>query len=314
MGERHSSLAIINLNKGFYMKNYKKDLFFAVMMSLLSEIGLSTQVAFTRCNEDLINHGDRNHVRERWEWSKKWHEGKWTKNLRRFYNVLEEDLADWHDPNALGPYYPVYSSEDNSQVWVAPKDRNAPESQPPFPWKIGVCQGGCLLGDQLILFSDGYYKASEAMKLKKADLVTLDENSTTDNLLFKETSVKEYKSDINPKARNTYLTLTTNAGSKLKVTPTHPLINGSGTMVRAKELKVGETLLHVSGEVHQVTRIESNVIEERVINVQPATRSETRNVYVVQGYLSGSSSQQDRDLSEVNRYLFREQLGDIMIP
>jgi hypothetical protein len=172
-------------------------------------------------------------------------------------------------------------------------------------------------GDQLTLFGDGYHRISDALEFDRRDIVTLDgERSTlkadgTADLYLVRSHVERYTRDILRDARNDLLVITTEEGGTLAVTPEHPLIDGDGKMVRARELRPGDRILHVSGARHTVAAVRESTVDERVYNADVQAAGQTSQVFVVQGYLSGTNRQQRGDLEDINRTLFREQLAQL---
>ncbi|MBF0440450.1 MAG: hypothetical protein HQK54_00960 [Oligoflexales bacterium] len=303
-----------------------KNIFYAASF-LFTFLTQNVMAQNGRCSReiDVFTIDKKQNIIGRWDFTNQCFPSRIDDSYTPIYQKIRDKLNNWTDPNAASlPLYPSFIKLDDSDVWIgAPvtmvSSCDNPEAKEPFPTYIQLCKAGCMTGDQLILFVDGYRKISDALNLNKNDIVSLNaENSMINhdgiaNLQFEKSRIKSYTRDVlKINNQNKVRYIKTDAGGYLKITAEHPLIDGNGKMVHAKDLKVGDSLLHISGKAHKIVTIQDDVIREQVYNLDIETQKQTEQIFVVEGYLSGTNRQQGSDLAEVNRYLFREQLAHIM--
>jgi hypothetical protein len=285
----------------------------------------------------LFSRENKGNVLGRWDFVAQCFNGRITGNptMQALFNARVSAVDAWVDDQTR-PLYPSFIKIDNSTYWTAPV-RGGVEVEvnghfppvprvvsicsrhpEPFPTYLFLCAGGCAKGDQLTLFADGYHRLSDAMQYDARDIVALDAETSviapdgSADLRLRQARVERYTRDALRDAPNEVVVIRTAEGGELTVTLEHPLIDGSGKMVRAKDLAPGDTLLHVSGRRHTVATTRRETLAERVYNLDVTAREETSQVFVVQGYLSGTNRQQRSELEDVNRVLFREQLSSLV--
>jgi hypothetical protein len=175
---------------------------------------------------------------------------------------------------------------------------------PPAVMPLTSCIMGCFAPDQRLLFTSGYEAIATAVKQGMLDIVTLAPDATFDVMRLMNNKVASYIGDSFAQEQE-MITLRMDSGATLRVTPSHPLLAEDGTIRQAKAFIAGERLIKVDGTFEAIAAISSEKELTRVYNVQPATRDNTSNVIIAEGYLSASHRYQSEDDKFANRRMLR---------
>ena len=278
----------------------KKAVGFALLLSFLPATGYGSLVRLNmRCGEDSLSPAQ---AEERVEWSTK-------------CNHISAD--DRNDALFTGesnkkrprPMYPLYATADLSAMWKAPVDRNAPCHMPAGHQVMAFCTSSCYTPEQELLFPDGFLAIKKARDLFLPEVLTLDAQSTLNNVRLKATSVASYTEEV----RNTWheiLVFKTKRGGELKVTTNHPIVDGEGRVRTADSFKVGDSLVHYESGLDPIESISAIRYFGKVYNITPATEDLKSHIVVTQGYLNGSAYYQNDGANFLNRTILRRTLPE----
>lgn len=174
-----------------------------------------------------------------------------------------------------------------------------------------VCAPGCYRGDQRIMLtsSGSYSKIKQAKRASVSQLAVLSRDSTLTRPQYRTVRVGQYTETME-ESDETLLKITSASGIQLSVTMNHPLVDGSGHMREASDLKPGETLLRLDGRPDLITKIEPQAFFGKVYNVSPESSDPRDNLLVAEGLISGSHNFQTVLHSYVNRQILRSNLAD----
>ncbi len=98
------------------------------------------------------------------------------------------------------------------------------------------------------------------------------------------------------------------SGRVLRVTPNHPVLAADGSMKRADEFKVGDSLVELGGRLDPIVSLVANMHFGKVYNVFVKSSEPQRNVVVTNGYLNGTAFFQNEGASHLNKVLLRKKL------
>jgi hypothetical protein len=170
--------------------------------------------------------------------------------------------------------------------------------------KQGFCYSGCYTPDQRLQFLDEELAIAQAYASQLSQVTALSTDSRRGSLVFSEQKVKSY---IKGKTNEKVLTLTTADNHRLTVTREHPMVSGRGEIVKASQLKVGDTLLSANGETATLTEISEKDFSGDVWNIRPHSQLKQENIIIAAGLLSGSHRFQTQWSDEVTRLYFRSE-------
>lgn len=283
-----------SLNKYFLMG--------VASLMLIAEVSFagSAPIMKSRCSEDSLSNGQ---ATERIEWSAKC--GHITGNERQY------SLFDGPSPRPR-PLYPLYGTEDMSQIWRAPVDRNAPCAVPGGMTVVAFCTASCYTPDQQVLFPDGFVEIAKAKKDVLPDVMALRDASTFSNLKFASYPVESYTEEVRPTWMD-ILYFTMKSGGTLNVTTNHPIVDENGVVKTADKFKVGDSLVHYLNGLDPIVSIKKEGYFGKVYNLAPNTRLPLSNILVAQGYLNGSSYFQNDGVDLQNRKLLRRSVPDQLV-
>ncbi len=178
---------------------------------------------------------------------------------------------------------------------------------------LSVCEAaGCYRADQRILMESGYKPISVAHEQRDLSLVTLSPSATFGDLAFTVNTVDKYTVSPIPELE-TLLTFQTEHGGKLTVTPLHPLVTKDGTIEKASQFVVGDSLVKDDGSLDTIETIATSREVVKVYNVQPTTKDFVSNVLVAEGFLNGSVRYQNEYQKYLGRVVLREARGGIKV-
>jgi hypothetical protein len=169
--------------------------------------------------------------------------------------------------------------------------------------KLGKCYVGCYTPSEQLVFDGEFLGIEDAYQKGKVSVAGLSLDAAPNAIRFDEQPIRTY---VVGDTKEDIFLLETSAGHNVQVTSEHPMVNGDGTVVKAKTLKVGDTLLSADGKKVELTRISVFAYEGKVWNVQPASHEKKENILNVEGLLTGSVRFQNEWAQES----FRLQLRD----
>lgn len=266
-----------------------------------------------RCAQDPGPKDSAEKIQQRLNWA--W---KCYPDAMEYFNFKKDASKNmWDFPQGKVMAYPVFGvpTENESIIMQAPVDENAPcdtlsKAAPNQKIRIiGFCGLGCLTGDQVVLFGNGFKEIGSPEAKKETRVITLQEGANLRDLQFKSTPLRQIVTDLEAK-KQTILRITTESGDSIQVTENHPLVDGEGLVRRADTLKSGEALVRASGEPEKITSIEKTSIVGKVYNLRMESPKIEENIYVAQGYLNGSMAIQNDYVYYLNRKLLR--VGDFL--
>ncbi|WP_171444775.1 Hint domain-containing protein [Myxococcus xanthus] len=284
-----------------------------------------------RCSNDLVN---ADQAEGRQKWAKRYQQQNpygataWGGLDMRFWNSSYSMEA--FNAAAAGYWlYPVYVDPNNMySPWKGPGASGTPtasytgaqiQNNVPYTFKPahiqmdGLCEPGCYTPDQKILLSDGAMGIREALESGRTDLVTLSPGASFGALSFMKNRVEHYTLDRDATEQE-ILTFRTRSGGALRVTTEHPLVTPDGTLKRARELGVGDSLVDRHGQADEIVSLDTKWEYTRAYNVRPATKDFASNIIIAQGYLNGSQRFQSEYVDEMNRMILRGNVPEVLVP
>jgi len=178
------------------------------------------------------------------------------------------------------------------------------------------CTASCYTPDQTVRFASGDVSILDAFNAIRNDVVVLSPDATLDNPTTQVSGVYSYTRESRDVTQPVW-TATTASGGSLTVTNAHPVLvasNGSGRLVVAERLHVGDDLLKADGTPDPIVRIERSNHFGRVYNIAPTATEHVSNILIAQGFLVGSSRFQNDDLRLMNRALLFRAVPDNVLP
>lgn len=248
--------------------------------------------------------------------------GNWAGfSKNKFYSLVYEiDSETMVKSERARPEYPIFTTANMSQVWIAPVNQNAGCKIEAGYSITGFCTSSCYTGDQQILFADGYLEIEKALSLGRTDVAVVTEDSEIGNVNLRLSHVETYTKSIKEDSINQIRKFSTESGEDLVVTTNHPLVDGEGKLVRAETLKVGDSLVDSYGNPVEITAIEDSEYRGPVFNIQPVVEqleigqdSVKGQLVVAQGYLSGSSHLQNDGEVFMGSYLLRANIPEELL-
>lgn len=205
--------------------------------------------------------------------------------------------------------FPVYFNYVGFAPWDVPDGAGTDcYLLPTSATNVGLCVAGCYEESTPLQFADGSMGIKAAFQAGKADLVTLAETATLDDIQFTENRVEAYTVDKYEDWQQIY-TLSMSSGGTLRVTNEHPLLTSDGVMHQAQGLRVGDQLVRADGTPDAIVKIETDRVFGKVYNVKPVTEDYTSNIVVAGGYLNGSQRYQNEFLDQINALILRRALA-----
>lgn len=206
------------------------------------------------------------------------------------------------------PGYPTFALvNENGEIlnfWKAPTEAGASCEGAARYSLIGLCRAGCYTPDQMVLFEGGYRAIGSQEAKQEIQIVTLGSASTSDHFSFTLSPLKTIVSDLEAHHQE-IIEIQTEDGGALKVTPTHPLIDGDGRVREAKSLVVGDSLIRSNGVRTPISKLEKSDYFGKVYNVEVNSESDLGQIVVAQDFLNGSIYFQNEGVKELNRQILR---------
>lgn len=184
----------------------------------------------------------------------------------------------------------------------APRDANAPCVSGLA--MLADCHIGCFTASQRVMFGGHYEPIAQASALKKSTLTTLSTESRPGHLAFAEEEIEYF---VAGETTQDILVLAVQNGSKLEVTPNHPMVDSAGRVLRADAVKVGDSLLTMAGP-STVTGVTAQAYNGKVWNVRPVSDKARANINIAEGFLTGSIRFQNEWSDQDHRLMLRKKL------
>lgn len=223
-----------------------------------------------------------------------------------FGNNLDINVAVQLFPN------PTYDPADCSLYLDAAGTRRADTSVTGF-YVNGYCTSSCYTPDQQISFSTGDNKILDAMTALKTGVTTVAPGSTLGKIGLATDDVASYTRELRD-STHVIFEIRTASGGELRVTDKHPVMTGSGRIVEARSLKIGDQLVRASGAKDPVVSVVKTSFYGKVYNLKPKATDHVANLLVAQGFLVGSSRFQNEDVDFMNRIILGRGLPKDVIP
>ncbi|HEX5746671.1 MAG TPA: Hint domain-containing protein [Archangium sp.] len=171
--------------------------------------------------------------------------------------------------------------------------------------KLGYCYTGCYTPEQRLSFGGKYIGVQEASEQKVTNVTALTPASSQELLSYGEQAIKYY---VAGDTEETIYVLKTADGRRLEVTGTHPMVRGTGEVVKAVDLKAGDTLLGADGREVALAEVSTFLFKGKVWNVLPFSQEKMENIFNAEGLLSGSIRFQNQWGDDAYRLSLRDEL------
>jgi len=204
--------------------------------------------------------------------------------------------------NAKGE--PIFEVTGWTAPTTPPAGPGAIECAIPTPNRfIGVCTAGCVVPETEITLSTGLLNIGDLYGHQaEAAVPTIAENG---QFVLENLEIKNQVRDI-VATHQDILVIKTISGGELRVSLNHPLLNGESMMVKAQNLKLGDSLVTSDGHKDLIIELSKEKFYGRLYNLTIKTSDKTKSLFIVNGYISGDKKYQDDDVSDFNRKIFRQ--------
>jgi len=243
-------------------------------------------IVHKRCEEDILNTNEQ--VKGRNAWARKCGyldpdlEGALT--LKGLYLVFEKGSLGG-DPN-------IPASENEACISALEE--------------LAFCYKGCYTGSQRLMFGGQLIPIESAADDQGIrEITTLSNESSKTNLKYQSHEIEDYTSG---ETEEEIYILSMENGTRLEITADHPVVNSEFVMVKAKELRPGESLIHMNGDLVRIRSIDIVPFKGRVWNVQPNSLDKLENVVLAEAFLMGSSRFQNQWANDFYRLSLRDSI------
>ncbi|NTX64322.1 hypothetical protein HUA74_27070 [Myxococcus sp. CA051A] len=151
--------------------------------------------------------------------------------------------------------------------------------------KLGTCVAGCTTPSQKVAFGGRMLPVPEAYASGLTTVTALSPDSEAGFLRYGEQTIRSF---VAGDTQEDIFTLETQEGRRLEVTAEHPMVLEDGTMVKARTLQAGDTLLGADGVKLHLSRVTVFNFKGQVWNVRPESQVKLENVMNAEGFLTGS--------------------------
>lgn len=199
---------------------------------------------------------------------------------------------------------PIFEVTGWTAPTTPPSGPGASECIIPTPNRfVGICTAGCVVPETEVTLADGSLKIGELYGLNAEIAVP----TTNDHgqFVLENIEVKNQIRDI-VATEQEILVIKTISGGEIRVSPNHPLLNGENLMVKARDLKPGDSLVTSDGHKDLITQLSKEKFYGRLYNLTIKTSDQSKSLFIVNGYISGDKKYQDDDASDFNRRIFRK--------
>ncbi len=188
---------------------------------------------------------------------------------------------------------------------VAPPTQNDPSCAIPEPNQfVGLCTASCATSDTELASPKGT-KSFETMYENMIEEVLSPIISQNEKHDVTERKLRGYTRDMMDSSQEIFK-ITTENGTILKTSSHHPLLTSNRTMVRSKDIKVGQFLLTGNGTPTRVMSVEKELFFGKLYNATIDTNDRQKSLYIINNIISGDKKIQDETISEINRSIFRD--------
>ncbi|WP_205519457.1 Hint domain-containing protein [Pyxidicoccus caerfyrddinensis] len=171
--------------------------------------------------------------------------------------------------------------------------------------KLGTCVAGCFTPSQHLDFNGRLLTVPDAYESGVSTVTALTAGSQLDAIDFSQQPIRSY---VAGDTQEDIFVLKSADGRRIEVTAEHPMLTGDGVMVKAKTLKVGDTLLGSDGKVLPLSSVTVFNYKGKVWNVRPESHDKTENVMSAEGFLTGSVRFQNEWAADDYRLSVRDAL------
>jgi hypothetical protein len=285
--------------------------------------------SYYRCTQDQLT---SDQGRGRQKWAQRWANNDpysisasrdqrfWVSEHTAYAVTAYEDYGMWLYPVYVNPdnYYEPYpgpgAPTSSTAGYTGDQIFNLGYTYKPVSVLVdGICEPGCYMPDQKLLFQEGAVSIEEAQTRGATGLMTLAAESTLDSIQLVHDTVERYTLDRDA-ASQEILHFRMESGGKLAVTLEHPLVTSAGLVKKAKLFATGEHLVKQDGALDKIVSIDARQWYGKVYNLRPRSRELTSNILVAEGYLNGSGRFQSEFVEELNRIILRDNVPDEVIP
>ncbi|RJE78352.1 hypothetical protein BGP78_05685 [Pseudoalteromonas sp. MSK9-3] len=168
-----------------------------------------------------------------------------------------------------------------------------------------VCKCGCFEQDTLIrVLKDGSIQDIRAKELDNSfGLVALSGEATLNDL---STDSFEMKTRTKGPETPALYVFTFEDGNELKVTQHHGMLLGDGTMISAKNVKAGQTMLNAQGTELEVTSITREFTKHDVYNFETNGDAKASHIIVANGMFVGDLTWQNQLHADLGKVIIRK--------
>lgn len=225
---------------------------------------------------------------------------------RRAYPTFAKILGSSPDT-----HQPLFEATGYIAPTTVPATPASPECIVPAPNKfVGLCVSGCVTPETQVITPNGSKDMGD-LQLQNAELVSVPAVTDAGTLDLQPMTVKRYIHDLIAVPQPT-LVIKTVSGGSVQVSLNHPLLNGQHEMVKAEELKIGDSLVKSNGRLDSIVSIEKETYVGKLFNLTVDTEDKNKSLFIANGYVSGDKKFQDQEVSEFNRGILREVAFDIL--
>lgn len=177
----------------------------------------------------------------------------------------------------------------------------------------GYCTSSCYTPDQVVQFASGNEKIIDAMNSLRSGVTTVAPGSTLQSIRLATDDVFSYTRELRD-STHVIFEIRAASGGQLRVTDKHPVLEGSGRIVEAQSLKVGDKLIKPDGTRDRIVAVTKTHHFGKVYNLKPRSTNRVANLLIAQGYLVGSSRYQNEDVEYVNRIILGRGIPKDVVP
>jgi hypothetical protein len=167
---------------------------------------------------------------------------------------------------------------------------------------------GCYTANQQILTPSGFAQIGDMEVNLAKDVIALDPEATIDSLSWKPVGIAYFTLD-NEAFVQPVMTIITQSGVRLAVTPGHPMINALGDAQPAESMAIGDLLVRPDGSLDAIVSIFHQNMLYQSMNLDTDTNFRSQKVIVAGdngGVLVGARFLQDHDLARFGRVIARD--------
>jgi hypothetical protein len=200
---------------------------------------------------------------------------------------------------------------NNGYYWTFNSTTGGPNRAPVRPGascdgfrKFTMCPAGCFEATQRVSFAGTYMTPESAFDAGHATVTALAADASLGHLSFTEEAIDVF---VKGPELADLVRIELVGGQAIVVTRNHPMIDATGGLLPANEVKEGMVLMTVQGpgRVSRTARVPYAGI---VWNVRPVKAEPKANINMAEGFLTGSIRYQNEWASDAARLLLRQSL------